>query len=86
MGIYTLYVNNYSVQFSKKDGVISVSLPSFRFSFETKQLPESARTKFMQSGWSDVMINALEKHLVSGDWIKLNCKKLSKHGRFKTYP
>lgn len=79
--ITTLFVLQYSLKYSKSDGIICVTLPGFvAMMHESEQrLPDTLVTKLRECGWSKKGINRFEQLLLHQSWswktgLRLNPK------------
>ena len=68
--IFTLFVNCYSLKFSKTNSIISVSIPGHGFSFhESDNVLHTDLIKYLKKlFWSDIAITNLQKFLFSQSW------------------
>lgn len=86
MSIYTLYVNSYSLKYSKiDDKTIRVSVPSYgeNMDISKNKLTDSFATYLKSIGWSKYALISLENYVLfppNGEWS--NCMKLNpKNGK-----
>ena len=63
--IYTLFVNNYNINWSKNDNIICISMPNFSVEMNESDrlLPESLMTKFRELNWSPKAITNFKNYL-----------------------
>jgi hypothetical protein len=91
--VHTLYVNSYSLKYSKKsDNIVRVTIPNYSdeidiSSDETRHLSNHFKNDLLECGWTNQAINSLETKILfpeDGVWryhmrkININSGKISK--------